>query len=101
MRKVNIVALVLVAVCMLAAPLALGQGGNPPTSTKESGETSGHGMTAVEQAQKSPPAAPIKIGDLAPDFTLVDQNGQPHSLHDYRGKRNVALAFYVWAFSPN
>ena len=60
-------------------------------------------LIAVAQAQKEPaPSAPkIKVGDLAPDFTLVDQNGQPHSLHDYRGKKNVALAFYVWAFSPN
>lgn len=28
---------------------AWGQGGNPPASTKESGATSGHGMTGVEQ----------------------------------------------------
>jgi len=28
---------------------ARGQGGNPPASTKESGATSGHGYTAVEQ----------------------------------------------------
>jgi hypothetical protein len=28
---------------------AWGQGGNPPASTKESGATSGHGYTAVEQ----------------------------------------------------
>jgi cytochrome oxidase Cu insertion factor (SCO1/SenC/PrrC family) len=60
-------------------------------------------LTAVAQTQKeSAPRAPkVEIGDLAPDFTLVDQNGQPHSLHDYKGKKNVALAFYVWAFSPN
>jgi Domain of unknown function (DUF4440) len=29
-----------------------GQGGNPPASTKDSGATSGHGMTAVEQTYK-------------------------------------------------
>jgi cytochrome oxidase Cu insertion factor (SCO1/SenC/PrrC family) len=60
-------------------------------------------LTGVAQAQKepAPPAPKVKISDLAPDFTLVDQNGQPHSLHDYKGKKNVALAFYVWAFSPN
>jgi hypothetical protein len=28
---------------------AWGQGGNPPASTKASGETSGHGYTGVEQ----------------------------------------------------
>ena len=44
--------------------------------------------------------ANIKVGDTAPDFTLEDQNGESHSLHDYRGKKNVVLAFYLWAFSP-
>jgi hypothetical protein len=29
-----------------------GQGGNPPASTKESGQTSGHGYTGVEQTFK-------------------------------------------------
>jgi len=60
-------------------------------------------LTAEAQTQKeSAPQVPkVKVGDVAPDFTLVDQNGQPHSLRDYKGKKNVALAFYVWAFSPN
>ncbi len=53
MRKVNLIALALVAIYLLAAPLALGQGGNPPASTKESGATSGKGMTAVEQTGES------------------------------------------------
>jgi len=52
MKKVNLDVLALVALCLLAAPLVLGQGGNPPASTKESGKTSGHGMTAVEQTGK-------------------------------------------------
>jgi len=57
---------------------------------------------ALAQTQKeSAPLAPnVKVGGPAPDFTLMDQNGQSHSLHDYRGKKNVALAFYLWAFSP-
>ncbi|HYN14839.1 MAG TPA: redoxin domain-containing protein [Terriglobales bacterium] len=86
MKNVKPIALALVAICLLVVPLAWSQGGNPPASTN---------------AKQSPPAAPIKIGDLAPDFTLVDQNGQSHSLHDYKGKKNVALAFYVFAFGPN
>ena len=52
MRKVSFLAVALVVVYLLAAPLALGQGGNPP-STKESGQTSGKGMTTVEQTGKS------------------------------------------------
>jgi enamine deaminase RidA (YjgF/YER057c/UK114 family) len=56
MKKVSFVAMALVAVSLLAAPLALGQGGNPPASTKESGQTSGHCMTAVEQTGQTAPA---------------------------------------------
>jgi len=40
-------------------------------------------------------AAAIQPGDPAPDFTLVDINGNSHSLHDDRG-RVVLLAFIGW-----
>jgi uncharacterized protein (TIGR02246 family) len=49
MRKANLIKLAVAAIYLLAAPLALGQGGNPPASTKESGATSGKGLTAAEQ----------------------------------------------------
>ena len=45
------------------------------------------------------PAPKIKVGDMAPDFTLQDQNGNKVSLHEFRGKKNVALAFYIFAFT--
>ncbi len=45
------------------------------------------------------PAPKIEVGDVAPDFTLQDQNGNKVSLHDFRGKKNVALAFYIFAFT--
>ena len=35
----------------------------------------------------------LDVGTKAPDFTLPDQNGQMHSLSDYRGQR-VILYFY-------
>lgn len=50
----------------------------------------------------APPALKIKVGSLAPDFTLLAFDGKDLkkiSLHDYRGKKNVALAFYVFAFT--
>jgi hypothetical protein len=53
MKSMRLIAPVLFAVCLLVVPLAWSQGGNPPTSTKESGATSGHGMTAVEQTGKT------------------------------------------------
>lgn len=45
------------------------------------------------------PTPKIKIGDLAPDFTLRDQDGNKVSLRDFRGKKNVVLAFYIFAFT--
>ena len=43
-----------------------------------------------------------KVGDMAPDFTLHYFDGndlKPVKLSDYRGKDNVVLAFYVFAFT--
>jgi len=57
------------------------------------------GLRAQEEKKEGPPEPTIKVGDEAPDFTLLDQNRKPISLHDYRGKKSVALAFYVFAFS--
>jgi len=44
----------------------------------------------------------LKVGDMAPDFTLFAFDGKELkkiSLQDYRGKKNVALAFFVFAFT--
>lgn len=42
----------------------------------------------------------LKVGDQAPDFELEDQNGKKVKLSQFRGKRNVILAFFPFAFSP-
>lgn len=39
-------------------------------------------------------STPIGIGDVAPDFTLADQNGHKITLSDARGKSPVVLVFY-------
>ncbi len=36
----------------------------------------------------------VKVGDIAPDFTLPSQTGTPVSLKDFRGKKAVVLYFY-------
>ena len=41
----------------------------------------------------------LKVGDTAPDFTLLDNQWKQIHLSDYRGKKNVVLAFYVLAFT--
>ena len=41
----------------------------------------------------------LKVGDAAPDFTLLSDQWKPVKLSDYKGKKNVLLAVYVLAFT--
>jgi len=41
----------------------------------------------------------LKVGDIAPDFTLTSNKWEKVKLSDFRGKKNVILAFYVLAFT--
>ncbi|HEY0010058.1 MAG TPA: redoxin domain-containing protein [Tepidisphaeraceae bacterium] len=41
----------------------------------------------------------LKVGDLAPEFSLLNQNLQPVELSSLRGKK-VVLLFYPMDFSP-
>jgi cytochrome oxidase Cu insertion factor (SCO1/SenC/PrrC family) len=50
-------------------------------------------------APATAPPRELRVGDAAPDFTLVDQNRQEVNLGQLRG-RPVQVAFYVWALSP-
>lgn len=59
-------------------------------------------MQAQNEKKEAPPAPPepnIKVGDAFPDFTLMDQNRNKVSLKDFKGKKNVALAFVIFAFT--
>jgi hypothetical protein len=55
------------------------------------------------QAKKPAPAAmKLKVGDIAPDFKLQYFDGSDDkevSLSQYRGKSNVVVAFYIFAFT--
>ena len=92
------------------APLVIGlslcgltcqkSGQTPGGSTSADATNSPGGVRAGASPQQ--PAAPqtqLKVGDRAPDFTLTDTEGQTVRLSDFRGKKNVVLAFYVLAFT--
>jgi cytochrome oxidase Cu insertion factor (SCO1/SenC/PrrC family) len=65
------------------------------------GPRAGTSLLAQEkkEAPPSPPEPNIKVGDTFPDFTLLDQNRNKVSLHDFKGKKNVVVAFVVFAFT--
>ena len=54
---------------------------------------------AAQAAQPAPPKTHLKVGQAAPEFALTDTAGKPVKLSDFKGKKNVVLAFYVLAFT--
>jgi alkyl hydroperoxide reductase subunit AhpC len=59
-------------------------------------------LQAQNKSQKEATPMKLKVGDMAPDFTLLAFDGKELkkiSLADYRGKKSVALAFFVFAFT--
>jgi cytochrome oxidase Cu insertion factor (SCO1/SenC/PrrC family) len=66
-----------------------------------SAAASGQGQPPQQPQQPPAPAqysADLKIGDLAPDFSLPGSDGKVHKLSDYKGK-TVALAWFPKAFT--
>ena len=57
-------------------------------------------LVSLVPAQQPPAVMThLKVGDSAPDFILPDQNNKQVRLSDFKGKKNVVLAFYVLAFT--
>ena len=59
-------------------------------------------LQAQSKVQKEASPMKLKVGDTAPDFILLAFDGKELkkiSLQDYKGKKNVALAFFVFAFT--
>jgi cytochrome oxidase Cu insertion factor (SCO1/SenC/PrrC family) len=62
--------------------------------------TIGSQAFAADKTPQPPPA--LKVGDMAPDFKLQYFDGndlKDVTLSQYRGKKNVVLAFYIFAFT--
>jgi hypothetical protein len=61
--------------------------------------------TPARPAAPAPPKTHLKVGDPAPDFNLpstivgADNRSVRYKLSDLKGKKNVVLAFYVFAFT--
>ena len=98
MRRISTVAPLIIglSVCSLTCQRAA----QPNNSQSANAANASSGVN--DRAASQPPSAPqtqLKAGDTAPDFTLTDTDGQQVKLSDFRGKKNVVLAFYVLAFT--
>jgi cytochrome oxidase Cu insertion factor (SCO1/SenC/PrrC family) len=52
-----------------------------------------------QQARPPAPKTHLKVGDAAPDFSLPGTDGKTYTLSQFKGQKNVVLAFYVLAFT--
>jgi cytochrome oxidase Cu insertion factor (SCO1/SenC/PrrC family) len=59
--------------------------------------------TCAQQTTPTPAPAPpkthLKVGQPAPEFVLTDTEGTEVKLSDFKGQKNVVLAFYILAFT--
>ena len=61
---------------------------------------SGGVLAGFAQAQPAaPPKTHLKVGDIAPDFTLATIAGKSVSLKEFKGQKGVVLAFFPAAFT--
>jgi len=56
-------------------------------------------VPARPQKKDEIPKLSLKVGDVAPDFSLLSDEWKTVKLSDYRGKKNVLLAVYILAFT--
>jgi len=95
---------------LAAAGIAAGQATTAaPPATPAPGQMSTQAPSQNPSQPRTAPTAPhtnLKVGQAAPDFNLpstipgADGRGaQRYKLSDFKGKKNVVLAFYVLAFT--
>ena len=99
MRKHYAHALRLAALALCG--LSCQKAAQPSANTAGVSATNSSGGAKSDTAAQQPaaPQTQLKVGDRAPDFELTDTEGQKVRLSDFRGKKNVVLAFYVLAFT--
>lgn len=99
MRKhyISVLLLTTLALCGLSCRKAE----QPDASGPKAGPANSPALAGDRPASQQPtaPVTHLKTGEPAPDFALTDTNGQTVRLSDFRGKKNVVLAFYVLAFT--
>src|ERR671916_434942 len=97
MKRNSVIAPLLVGLSLCG--LTCQKTGQTPDGSASANVTNTSGGAQGGAQQPAAPRTQLKVGDPAPDFALTDTEGQTVKLSDYRGKKNVVLAFYVLAFT--
>ena len=99
MKRSSTIALIISALSLFSLTC---QKSTQPSGGGSGGNSNNSPASAQANSASQQPSAPqtqLKVGDRAPDFELTDTEGQKVRLSDFRGKKNVVLAFYVLAFT--
>jgi thioredoxin-dependent peroxiredoxin len=56
-------------------------------------------MMGTGAANGQTPAAELKVGDMAPDFSLPGTDGKTYKLSDFKGKKAVVVAWFPKAYT--
>ena len=92
-------------IIFLLAAASIASGQSMPPTAPASTQTPAQTPAAQPKATPVVPHTNLKVGQAAPDFTLpsttvgADGRGVRYKLSDFKGKKNVVLAFYVLAFT--
>lgn len=97
MKRSSVIAPLLVGLSLCS--LTCQKSGQTPGGSTSANVTNSSGGAQAGAQQPAAPQTQLKVGDRAPDFELTDTEGQKVRLSDFRGKKNVVLAFYVLAFT--
>lgn len=99
MKRSSLLAPLIIALSLWGLACQNSGGGNSGSIAVSNPSPSNAANAGAPPQQPAAPQTHLKVGDPAPDFTLTDTNGEAVKLSDFRGKRNVVLAFYVLAFT--
>src|SRR5215216_6791333 len=97
MKKSSVVAPLLIGLSLCG--LTCQKSGQAPINGTSANAANSSGGAQAGAQQPAAPQTQLKVGYRAPDFDLTDTEGQKVQLSDFRGKKNVVLAFYVLAFT--
>jgi len=56
-------------------------------------------VLAAAVSAQAQPAAEVKVGDIAPAFSLPGSDGKAYSLAEFKGRQAVVLAWFPKAFT--